>query len=340
MSGTTQAASPSRTERAVAPDGGSAASGARRELLHKLPWLVWRRHRAALRLGLLITVVACAVFAYQRMGIMDFLGGRSAPDLDGQQAEEFQNRFNSTFKFDLAFLTFLPGIVGVFLGAPLIAGEQEHGTLKLVTTQSASRARWITATLVLPLAVVVVCTTLLSVVFHWMWAPAHEIAAFGDWLDSGIFESTGPVLPARTLLFTVCGIAIGMLAKRVVTAMAVTAVFAAVFSVIWAAKVRHQLGTLRDSVYPYDGDGPDLPPGSIRIDDWLSTAGGDLFGISTCNDDETGACRAKLGIVNRVTQYFDYGQMTGMQWLGAGILLALTVAALAFVIWRARRRPL
>ncbi|MEI5136599.1 hypothetical protein RB199_35795 [Streptomyces libani] len=41
-----------------------------------------------------------------------------------------------------------------------------------------------------------------------------------------------------------------------------------------------------------------------------------------------------------MTQYFDYGQMAGMQWRGAGILLALTVAVLAFVVWRAHRRPL
>ncbi|MFI7099782.1 ABC transporter permease subunit [Streptomyces sp. NPDC050161] len=338
MSGTTQTASPSSTEsddRGAAPEAGPA----RRGLLHGLPWLVWRRHRAALRIGLLLTVVACAVFAYQRMGIMDFLGDKSL-GADGPRAEEFQQRFGSTLRSDLAFLTLLPGIVGVFLGAPLIAGEHEHGTLKLVTTQSASRGRWLTATLALPLALVVACTTLLSVVFHWMWAPVHEIAFAGDWLDSGTFESTGAVLPALALFVTVCGIAFGMLVKRVVTAMALTAVFATVFSVIWSERIVHQLGTLRNAVYPYDGDGPDLPRGSVRIDDWVSTAGGKLFGFSTCNDDETGACRAKLGIVNRVTQYFDYGQMTGMQWLGAGILLALTVAVLAFVIWRARRRPL
>ncbi|AWN27715.1 ABC transporter permease [Streptomyces sp. NEAU-S7GS2] len=327
------------------PDGASGlphtATG-RRGLLHGLPWLVCRRHRTFLRLALLVTVVGCATFAYQRIGVMDFLHTRgTTPDPDGRLANDFQNAYGSVFLSGSQLLEYLPVLIGIFVGAPLIAGEQEHGTIKLVTTQSVSRGRWIAATLALPLAVAVLCTTLLSAVFTWLWTPAHKLAMGSDWLAGGPFDSTGPVPVAKTLFLTACGIAIGMLIKRVVPAIAATAVFTVVTGVLWAEQVRPRLGALRSVTYPYaSDDGPRLPVDAVRVDDWVSTADGTLYGFGTCVNGDAEACRAKLGIVNRVTQYFDYGQMAGMQWRGAGILLALTVVVLAFVVWRAHRRPL
>lgn len=337
---------------ATATAGDGPASDApptpRRALLRGLPWLVWQRHRAFLRLALLATAAGCALFAYQRIGLMDFLhtNGSSAGTqtaahpADEQLLNSFRNRFGRLFRDGASFLHYVPFIAGVFLGAPLIAGEQEHGTIKLVSTQSVSRSRWLAATVGLPLALVAVCTTLLSAAFTWLWSPARELAMDGNWLEGGAFESTGPVPVAMALFLTSCGIAIGMLIKRVVPAMAVTALLAFVSTVIWSEKARHHLGTLRSLSYPYHSGGPDLPMSSVRVDQWVSTAGGKLYGYGTCNSGDTEACRAKLGIVNRVTQYFDYEQMAGMQWLGAGILLALTAAVLAFVVWRAHRRPL
>ncbi|MFG2399395.1 ABC transporter permease subunit [Streptomyces lydicus] len=332
--GTTTAAADS----APAPAGTPAP---RRALLRGLPWVVWRRHRTLLRIGLLVTLAGCALFAYQRIGVLDFLHGKgSAPGGDGRLLDEFQSRFTPMFNRDLQFMESLPLLVGVFLGAPLIAGEREHNTIRLVTTQSVSRDRWIAVAFGLPLAVAAVCTALLSAAFTWLWSPAHNLVGGGDWLQSGAFDSTGPVPVAKTLFLAACGIALGLLAKRVVPAMAATAVFGFVFSVVWSERVRERLGTLRSLSYPYDGDGPHLPLDSVRIDDWVSTADGRLYGYGTCINGDTAACRAKLGIVNRVTQYFDYGQMPGMQWLGAGILLALTAAVLALVVWRTHRRPL
>lgn len=324
------------TDRGLAP-----AAAVRRELLHGLPWLVWRRHRALLRTGLLITVAGSAAFAYQRIGLMDFLHAKGASAAAGSQVStDFQNTFGTTFSRDIQVLQLLPVLAGMFLGAPLIAGEQELGTLKLVTTQSASRGRWIAATLGLPLALVVLCTTLLSAAFTWLWSPAHALVSDGNWLESGAFDTTGPVPVATALFLTSCGIALGVLIKRVTAAMAATAVLAVAAGVIWDEKLRPLLGTLRSVSYPFNGDGPSLPAASVRIDDWVSTADGKLYGFGTCTTGDTEACRAKLGIVNRVTQYFDYGQMAGMQWLGAGILLALAAVILALVVWRAHRRPL
>ncbi|MFK0291732.1 ABC transporter permease subunit [Streptomyces sp. NPDC090442] len=302
-------------------------------------WLVWRRHRAALLAGILVTLAACALFSYQRIGLVEFLGGQNVT----REAfhEDFQRGYASMFNGDLQFLQLIPVAVAVFLGAPLISSELERGTLQLVTTQSVSRGRWLAATLALPLTVVTVCTALLATVFQWLWSPAHTLVVGGDWLHSGPFDVTGPMLAAETLFLTACGIALGKLIKRTVPAMLTTAVTAMVLSVVWSEKLMPKLGTLRSITHPVNGDAPALPNGSVQMDDWVATADGRLFGFSTCvHDAHPDACRADKGIVNHVTQYLSFDQMPGMQWLGAGILLALTAAVLAFVVWRARRRPL
>ena len=339
---TTHTGTDGRNMTSAAPAGTPAPSDtSRHPLLRGLLWVVWHRHRNALRAGILVTVLACAFFAYQRFEVMDFLqakGGDPTPDDD--LLMEFQEKFSSQFSKDTQFLQIVPAIVGIFFGAPLIAGEQERGTIKLLTTQSTGRGKWIAASIGLPLTVAVLCTAALTAAFTWLWWPARKVALFGDWLQGGAFESTGPVLISMTLFMTSCGIAIGMLVKRVVPAMVLTALFATVTSVAWDERLRAQLGTLRSMVWPYNGESPDLPAGAVQMDDWVATADGKLYGFSTCAGDNTEACRAELGIVNRVTQYFAPDQMAGMQWLGAGILLALTAAVLTLVVWRARRRPL
>ncbi|MER7988563.1 ABC transporter permease [Streptomyces noursei] len=320
------------------PDAGTVA-GTTSGPLRGTVWLVWRRHRAALLTGILVTLAACALFSYQRIGLMDFLGGKTA-DPESLQ-EEFRNRFAGAFQADIQFLQAVPLIVAAFLGAPLISSELERGTLQLVTTQSVSRGRWLASTLAVPLTLVAACTVLLSLVFQWLWSPAHELVVSGDWLNSGPFDITGPVLVAKTLFLTACGIALGKLIKRMIPAMLATAFTVVVVNVIWGDKVLPKLGTLHDVTHPINGDSPGVPRGAVQMDDWVATADGRLFGFSTCvHDAHPDACRAAKGIVNHVTQYYDFDQMPGMQWLGAGILLALTALVLAFVVWRARRRPL
>ncbi|MFH9423687.1 ABC transporter permease [Streptomyces sp. NPDC017529] len=323
---------------------GSKASTARPGLLHGTTWLVWRRHRGTFLVAFAVTALACAAFAYQRPGVMDFLTAHpyrtmASAQRDGDPLMKFQDAFSSMFSSDTSLLLSVPIAFGVFLGAPLIAAEQEQGTLRLAATQSVTRGRWIAAKLAVPLAVVFVCTSLMSAAFTWMWEPAHELAAFGDWYHGGILETTGPAPVARALLFTVVGIAVGMLLRRVIASMAVALVFGYGFNIVWEAKVLPLLAPLRRIVFPYDEEGM-LPGGAVSMDTWLATADGRVFGIGNCTDGDTEACRAQLGIVNRAIDYYGYDQMAGIQWLDAGLLVALAAAVTVFIVWWARRRPL
>ncbi|GAA3191171.1 MULTISPECIES: ABC transporter permease subunit [Streptomyces] len=324
------------------PDMSDTTTGrARGGLLHGLPWLVWRRHRTALATGLIITVLLSAYFAYQHFAVVDFVqqyGSRAGE----KTTVKFGEEFGPAFRGGAMLLQFLPALIGLFLGAPLIAGEQEHGTIRLVATQSVSRGRWIAATLALPLTVVVLCTTALSMTYRWMWLPARSIAFQGDWLMSGPFDVTGPMLPAMALFYAVCGITLGMLLKRMLTAMVALVVFMGVFSINWSRLTEH-LAPLRHAFAPLEQT-PSIAADSIYMDNWIATADGKLYGIGTCIDEPSeaaiDACRAKMGITQEVTDYFAFDQMAGMQWRGSLILLAASVLILAFVAWRAHRRPL
>ncbi|MET7496354.1 hypothetical protein [Streptomyces sp900116325] len=111
--------------------------------LSGVTWLVWRQHRAAYWTVLAATAVAIAWIIYQRAGLMDHLTAhgwpRSAPDKRlpgmGPHAAKFaQAGFG---------LGFIPVLLGVFLGAPLLSGDLENGTAKLAPpSPSAPPAGW------------------------------------------------------------------------------------------------------------------------------------------------------------------------------------------------------
>ncbi|POX41547.1 ABC transporter permease [Streptomyces sp. Ru73] len=314
----------------------TAAPAGRGGPLHGLPWLVWRRNRTAFLLLAALTVVVCGYCLYQRAGVVDFV---TRYGNDTRYAEKFDEAYKPVFD-RLYALSGLPGILGIFLGAPLIAGEQEHGTVRLATTQSVARTRWIAATVLLPLLAVLVSTTLISLAFTALWSPANRLVNYGDWLGGTIFDITGPVPVAMALFLTALGIAVGMLVRRVVPAMVLTFVGAFGTSVVWDW-IRVRLTDPRTATGPATRDFPHIPDTAINYDQWLGTSDGRLLGWGTCVDAKKEAvCLADKGVVHKIVEYFDLDQMAGMQWRGSALLLVLTALVVAFTVLWTRRRPL
>ncbi|MGI5469248.1 ABC transporter permease [Streptomyces sp. CA-132043] len=315
---------------------GTPASARSGGLLHGLPWLVWRRNRTAFLLLAAITVVVCAYCLYQRAGVVEFV---TQYGNDSRYAEKFDEAYKPVFD-RLYALSSLPGLLGIFLAAPLISGEQEHGTVRLVTTQSVSRTRWITATVLLPLLIVLVCSTLLSLSFTALWSPASRLVNYGDWLGGSIFDITGPVPVAMALFLTSCGFAVGLLIRRVVPTMVVMLVVSFGTSVVWDW-LRVRLVAPHSATAPAKGDYPTIPDSAINHDQWLGTSDGRLLGYGSCVDAKSeAACMADKGIVHKIVEYFTFDQMPGMQWRGSAVLLVLTVLVVAFTVLWTRRRPL
>ncbi|MFC8625885.1 ABC transporter permease [Streptomyces anulatus] len=319
------------TEKPAEPDSG-------RRLLRGMPWLVVRQHRTALVCVLGLTLVAALLIAYGRNELVQLLDAKGWPEKDAGQPMEN----NRVYEYVGSILGGLPLILAVFIGAPLIAGDQENGTAQLVTTQSATRRQWLIAKLGLAYSLALVSGVVLSALFTWWWKPYRSVF-LSDWIDGAIFDNTGPVLPAFLLFFTAAGITIGSLIRRVLPAMVVTFLFTAITTMFVWDEIRVRLGDTQIFTYPMDTELPARYAEAYEVDRWVGSADGTLYGWGTCaeaTEKAQNACIKEHGIVNDVIEYLDYSQMAPMQWTAAGILLAGTALLTAFTLWRATRRPL
>jgi len=115
----------------------------------------------------------------------------------------------------------VPVVVGMFIGAPLIAREFESGTYRFTWTQGMPRTLWLTLKIALLAFAVIVPACLLGLLAGGYNNPFNAIGLANRW-QIAQFDMTGLTLPAWTLLGLALGTFVGALVKRTVSAMAVT----------------------------------------------------------------------------------------------------------------------
>lgn len=321
----------------AAPSEGTATTG--RSFLRGMSWVVWRRNRT----GLLLLIGTAALFVaycvYQRGQLIDFLNSPKSTELSGQLLSQHEDRLDNAF----LLLSTLPIILGVFLGSPLIAAEHETSTLRLTTTQSVARLRVIGTTLAVPLLVITVFTTLMTVTFTWMWRSVDTYYAGGDWWNSSVISATGPLPVALSLFATSFGILAGAVLRRSVAAMGLTFVTLTLATMVLKERVAPYFVTPHQFSYPLANEHSGFKPGEVQVDNWVGTADGKLYGWGTCvrmTEAESTACVNKHGIVNNVIEYVKLDQLPGIQWSMTAVLLALTVAMLSTTVWWMHRKSL
>ncbi|MDQ1005614.1 ABC-type transport system involved in multi-copper enzyme maturation permease subunit [Streptomyces sp. V4I23] len=307
--------------------------------LRGLTWLVWRQHRAAFWTGLAITAAGIASFAYQRASMMDYLNGIGWPhskSADWSAGFETYDSLLSNTSSALGLL--MPVLVGVFLGAPLIANDLEHGTGKLVTSQAVSRGRWLATKLGMAVLVVTVCTAALSAAFGWWLGPVSKENPALYWVAG---SATGPLPVALTLLTMVGGVAIGMLLRRTLLSMVVTFGFAVTIQLVWAFRWR-DLGNVT-TITTHDGARtlPDLPQAAYEVRQSYLTSSGELLGRDSCalqTEQAINACLDRKDVVGWSVDYLPPSELSPMLWTGSAILLTLTAAVAVFICWWGRKR--
>ncbi|MDX3336846.1 ABC transporter permease subunit [Streptomyces fimicarius] len=309
-----------------------------RRLLRGMPWLVVRQHRVALACVLGLTLLTALWILYERNELVQLLDAKGWPEKDAGQPMENNRGYN----YITGIINGLPLILAVFIGAPLIAGDQENGTAQLVTTQSVTRRQWLIAKLGLAYGLALISGVVLSALFTWWWKPYRSVF-LSEWITGVIFDNTGPVLPAFLLFFTAAGITIGAVVRRMLPAMVGTFLFTAITTMFVWDEVRVRLGSPKMFTYPLDAELPARFDEAYEVDRWVGSADGTLYGWGTCaeaTEKAQNACIKDHGIVNNVIEYLDFGQMASMQWTAAGLLLAGTALLTAFTLWRVSRRPL
>jgi ABC-type transport system involved in multi-copper enzyme maturation permease subunit len=325
----------------------STTKATRRPRLSGMTWLVWRQHRAAFWTILAATVLCVAWIAYQRSQMMDFLNayGFPAKNLDdaGKQFDPYVGAFTSV----TTGLTAIPVILGVLLGAPLLASDLENGTAKLIAAQSMSRNRWLATKLGLAGLVALVSTVTLSAAFTWWWSPIKSHYVDFDWASSEFFNTTGPVPVALTLLSVFGGVLIGVVLRRTLAAMVVTLGFTVVLQAVWGY-LTLSLGSIVTATKKSVSAGdpvitfPEVPRTAHVLDTSYLTGSGKLIDLNACTETQTAQatelCMKKADIVGASTDYLPISQMSGMQWYGASIVFALTAGVVAFLFFWGRKR--
>jgi ABC-type transport system involved in multi-copper enzyme maturation permease subunit len=122
----------------------------------------------------------------------------------------------------------VPGLIGMFWGAPLAAREFETGTFRLVWTQGVTRTRWLAAKLAIAGAAAIAAGELFTLMVAWWSSPIDKATPGYTAFAAGSFH-TG-VAPVGYAAFAFAlGVTAGLLIRRTLPAMAVTlAVFTAV----------------------------------------------------------------------------------------------------------------
>jgi hypothetical protein len=198
-----------------------------------MAWVTWRQNRIQLIAGgtLLLAIALLALVtgpairdAFEQQDLATCLppATRSGCDII---VRHFQSE-HSTLPLVARYLVFFPALIAVFVGAPLLSRELEHGTYRLAWTQGVTRRRWLLSQTLLLSAATIVGALAVSAIVMWWRLPFDRLQGR---ISPSRFEIEGLVVPAYALFALALGVFSGALLRRIVPAMTVAlAAFVAV----------------------------------------------------------------------------------------------------------------
>ncbi len=188
-------------------------------------WLTWRQYRAqfVVVFGVLAAIaIALAVTGPHLVHLYDTTVAGCAPHGDCAVATAtFLNHDRLLQDLGTVVLV-MPALIGIFWGAPLVARELENSTNKLAWTQSVSRTRWLATKLGLVGLASVAVAGLLSLMVTWWSSPFDRVA--GTPFSPSFFDRRDLVPIGYAAFAFALGVAIGVLIRRTLPAMAATLV--------------------------------------------------------------------------------------------------------------------
>ncbi|RFS84499.1 ABC transporter permease [Actinomadura spongiicola] len=190
-------------------------------------WLTLRQFRvqAAVVFGGL--AVLCAALAITGPGMADEFNSGFASCTAQGDCSRFTRRFfedhEMAFGAVILIVAFLPGLIGIFWGAPLITREIEQGTHRLVWNQSITRTRWLAVKLAVVGVAAMVAAGLAALAADW-WSDPIDKAASDDIsrITPLVFLSRGIVPIGYAAFAFALGVTVGVIVRRTLPAMAIT----------------------------------------------------------------------------------------------------------------------
>jgi hypothetical protein len=319
-------------------------------------WLAWRQHRKQV----LFTVIGLAVLAaiiiptgivahhaFARDGAADCLRKLGTAPLIQQNGpgcdsaiQRFTNQYGTLSQIGQLFI-FLPMLVGLFWGAPLVAREVEHGTHRLVWTQAVSRQRWAAVKIGLVGAFTLAVATVYGLGLSWWFQP---------WANTGdgrighlMFDLQGIAPIGYTLFAVTLGIFAGTVWTKMLPAMAATLVGFLGVRVAFTALARPHLLPPKVLTFPItSGMQPNQYSGNWVMGVGVRDPSGKMIAANTMITcpPEAGDCGSQTGITaadHNWQLYQPGGRFWTFQGIETGVYVALAVLLIYFTFRRIRR---
>jgi hypothetical protein len=310
-------------------------------------WLSWRQQRLETALSALVLALAAALLVplglhmasvYHDTGVAACLAGKAHSGC-GTAVDSFQHRFEHAGTV-IPWLNFVPGFFGIVLAAPLVL-EFEQGTFRLAWTQSITRRRWIAAKLTAITAIALVATLGLTVLMTWWRQPLDHLQGR---MDTNVFDFEGAVPFAYTLFAIALVIAVGVFARRTVTAIAVSFVGYLALRIVIQSWLRQHFIAPVKAVIPAGHSFPanfskswTLHSGlSDRLGHPLANASSIMNECST-NFRLSTSCLQHHGAYNYVV-YQPASRFWALQGIESGIYVALALLLAGASVWWIRHR--
>jgi hypothetical protein len=312
-------------------------------------WVTWRRQRTETLLTVALIALLAALLVptgiemastFDRDGIAACLGSNPGQSC-GSAISSFNARFDSLSSF-IAWLTLVPGLIGVLLAAPLVI-ELEQRTHRLAWTQSVSRGRWIAGKLGLAIAVAFAASLAFTLLVTWWRAP---IVRIGGRMDQSVFDSEGTVVFGYTLFALGLAAAVGVVWRRAVASLIVGFVgyFAArIFVDTW---LRQRLLSPVTATSHLLSNGPAHLQHAWILDQYPSDSAGrrvripfDLCGPPPVGGGkpDIGNCFASHGYYMHFT-YQPASRFWALQGIETALFAGVALVLLAFAAWWTYRR--
>ena len=209
-------------------------------------WLSWRQLRTQATAVYAVVAALLVLAVITGMQLFDVYHEREATFLTRIQFDRFKQ---TLFQAGVVVMYVAPPVIGAFWGAPMVARELEAGTHRLVWNQSISRTRWLAVKVAITGAAAAAALGLLSLAVTWWSSPIDREVANGHAAGPFFLARMEPVLfgargivPVGYVLFSLAlGIAVGLVLRRSVPAIAVTLAAVVIVQIVMPLVVRAHL---------------------------------------------------------------------------------------------------
>lgn len=273
------------------------------------------------------------------LGTPEFLQGDGCDSL----SSVFSTRYESLATLSMLFV-FLPLLVGLFWGAPLVARELEHGTHRLVWTQGVSRMHWAGVKLGLVILATVLVAAGYALLVSWWLEPLNQ-AGQGRMAELS-FDVQGIAPVAYTLFAVALGVFAGTVWRRVLPAMAAALVAFLVLHFVVLLQLRGNFLPAHERTFPViGGQRPNTAIGDWTFSAGIKNAAGEVLSTGQqiqCTPavagQPGGPCASSPPGAYNFQLYQPAGNYWPLQFIEAGLFTALAALLLFLAIWRIRSR--